>query len=146
VTSPLTGTATLHILLVEDEELNRDLIRAILTRAKHPALTHANLVEAATLAAARAALAAQAIDILLLDVHLPDGSGLTLAQELAANPPAKPPVVIALTAGIFPSEQKAAVDAGCRTILSKPHTAGELLAVLAPHLPACAESANPPAP
>jgi CheY-like chemotaxis protein len=124
----------LRILLVEDEKINRDLIRAILARAKEPALTTARLFEAGTLALARATLAAEPIDILLLDVHLPDGSGLTLAQELTDHPPPRMPAIIALTAGIFPEQQRAAFAAGCQTILPKPHTAAELLAVLARQL------------
>ncbi len=135
----MTGAAgrppALRILLVEDEKLNRDLVRAILTRARDPILAAAELVEAETLAAARAALAAAPFDILLLDVHLSDGSGLTLAEELSQRPPARRPAVIALTAGIFPEQRQAALAAGCHTILSKPHTAAELLAVLTAHLP-----------
>jgi two-component system KDP operon response regulator KdpE len=124
----------LRILLVEDEKINRDLIRAILARADHPTLTAAQLFEADTLALARSTLAAEPVDILLLDVNLPDGSGLTLAQELNDHPPAHPPAIIALTAGIFPDQQRAAFAAGCRTILSKPHTARELVDVLASQL------------
>jgi CheY-like chemotaxis protein len=130
------STDRLRILLVEDEVLNRTLVRAILARAQNPTFRDAELLEAETLAAARAILATEPVDILLLDVHLPDGSGLTLAQDLADNPPARRPVMIALTAGIFPDQQRAAFAAGCITILSKPHTAAEFLAALTPHLPA----------
>jgi two-component system KDP operon response regulator KdpE len=126
----------LRILLVEDEKINRDLTRAILARANHPTLTGATLFEADTLALARSTLATEPVDILLLDVNLPDGSGLTLAQELRDNPPAQPPRIIALTAGIFPDQQRAAFAAGCTTILSKPHTARELTDVLIAQLPA----------
>jgi two-component system, OmpR family, KDP operon response regulator KdpE len=132
----------LRILLVEDEKINRDLIRAILARATEPALTTAQLFEADTLASARAALAAETVDILLLDVHLPDGSGLTLAQEISDGPAGHRPAIIALTAGIFPEQQRAAYAAGCRTILSKPHTAGELLTVLSSQLPPAVRPQN----
>ena len=136
MTGAAGGPSRLRILLVEDEKLNRDLVRAILTRAGDATVAGADLVEAESLSAARAALAAEPFDILLLDVHLSDGSGLTLAQELADHPPVRRPAVIALTAGIFPEQRKAALAAGCHTILSKPHTAAELLAVLTDHLPA----------
>ena len=129
------GRRRVRILLVEDEQLNRDLVRAILARAGDPVLAAADLVEADSLAAARARLATGPFDILLLDVHLSDGSGLTLAQELSEHPADRPPAVIALTAGIFPEQRQAALAAGCHTILSKPHTAAELLAVLTEHLP-----------
>jgi two-component system KDP operon response regulator KdpE len=126
----------LRILLVEDEKINRDLIRAILARAGDPALTTAQLFEADTLARARESLAENPVDILLLDVNLPDGSGLTLAQELCGQPAEDRPAIIALTAGIFPEQQRAAFAAGCETILSKPHTARQLLDVLADQLAA----------
>jgi two-component system KDP operon response regulator KdpE len=132
----------LRILLVEDEKLNRDLVQAIVTRAADPTINNAELLEADTLAAARATLADEPVDIMLLDVQLPDGSGLTLAQELHDNPPANPPAVIALTAGILPDQQAAARTAGCRAILSKPHTAADLTSTLTAHLPASIDPAS----
>ena len=71
-----------RVLLVEDDELNQALVRAILARSDNPVLRGAQVVTAGNLAQARAALAAGAIDIVLLDMGLPDGSGLDLAAEL----------------------------------------------------------------
>ena len=118
-----------RILLVEDNEMNRALVRAMLTRTTEPRLRDANLWEAETVAAARQALAGGAFDIILLDVHLPDGSGLTIAQEVAAMPADRPPIV-ALTAAALPREQAAAMEAGCDTFLAKPYTSSELIATI----------------
>ncbi len=126
----------LRVLLVEDEELNRQLVRAILARARHPILRNASLIEAGTLAQADHALADGPIDIILLEVQLPDGSGLTLAEKLRGIPAGHRPTIIALTAGALPHQNTAALAAGCDTILTKPHTAAELLAVLTDNLPA----------
>ena len=123
-----------RVLLVEDNELNRSLVRAILTRTRHPALTGALLTEAVDLAQARKALADQEFDVVLLDVHLPDGSGLTLAQEVVDRPGGRPPI-IALTAAALPREQAAALDAGCDTFLAKPYTSAELVDAIAKLLP-----------
>ena len=121
----MAGSA--RILLVEDNELNRSLVRAILTRTKHPALQDAILVEAPDLAHARKSLADQVFDVVLLDVHLPDGSGLTLAREITDGS-AQRPALVALTAAALPREQAAALEAGCETFLAKPYTRDEALA------------------
>jgi CheY-like chemotaxis protein len=120
------------ILLVEDEELNRALVRAILARAAAP-LGTARLVEAGTLAAARTALATEPVDVILLDVNLPDGNGLTLAAELAAAGGHRP-AVIALTAGVLPHQRAAALEAGCDAFLDKPYGSTDLLALLTRYL------------
>ena len=102
------------VLLVEDEALNRALVTAILARAEDDRLRTAVVREAGTLAAARSALADRAADVVLLDVQLPDGSGLNLAAELrVANGPG--PVIIALTAGALAEQREAAV-AATRTV------------------------------
>jgi CheY-like chemotaxis protein len=68
-------------------------------------------------------------------MNLPDGSGLTLARELAAGPPDRPrPVVIAVTASVLPQDRAAAIDAGCDGFLDKPYAAADLVAVVARHL------------
>jgi two-component system KDP operon response regulator KdpE len=121
------------VLLVEDEELNRVLVRAILARATVDSVREIELVEAATLASARSALDGRPVDVVLLDVNLPDGNGLTLATDLAER--AARPRVIALTASVLPHERAAAMSAGCDAFLDKPYAAQDLLDVLAEHLP-----------
>jgi two-component system, OmpR family, KDP operon response regulator KdpE len=121
------------VLLVEDEELNRVLVRAILARASDEAIRDVELLEAASLESARSALDEQPVDLVLLDVNLPDGNGLTLATDLAAR--SSRPQVIALTASVLPHERAAAMSAGCDAFLDKPYAAQDLLNVLAEHLP-----------
>jgi two-component system KDP operon response regulator KdpE len=115
-----------RILLVEDNELNRSLVRAILSRTAEPRLRSADLVEAGTIEQARAVLAGpDGFDVILLDVHLPDGSGLDIARDLADLPTR--PAVVALTAAAMAREQSAAMDAGCDTFLAKPYTSADLI-------------------
>jgi two-component system, OmpR family, KDP operon response regulator KdpE len=121
------------VLLVEDEELNRVLVRAILARATDDVVRAIDLVEAASLESARSALDGHLVDVILLDVNLPDGNGLTLASDLAARDAR--PRVIALTASVLPHERAAAMSAGCDAFLDKPYGAQDLLDVLAEHLP-----------
>jgi len=123
-----------QVLLVEDEELNRVLVRASLARATDPVVKEIELVEVATLATARAALAADPPDVVLLDLNLPDGNGLTLATELASRADEVRPEVVALTASVLPAERAAAMAAGCDGFLDKPYVAADLVAILATHL------------
>ena len=117
-----------RVLLVEDEELNRVLVRAILSRAGHDAVKAIELVEAGDLRAARSVLDDGDVDLILLDVNLPDGNGLSLAADLAARE--RRPQVVALTASVLPHERAAAMAAGCDGFLDKPYAAQDLLDLL----------------
>ncbi len=133
----MTGTterAGLTILAVDDDPVIRTLIRAILTQADDPAIRGALLREAGTLGEARRILEGEPIDLLLLDVHLPDGLGLDLAAELQRLPGDRP-AIVALTASVLPADQQAALNAGCDAFLAKPYPATALISV-------CSELAN----
>jgi two-component system KDP operon response regulator KdpE len=128
-------TTAPRVLLVEDNELNRALVRAILNRTTEPALRGADLIEAHNLTQARAVLAGEAVDIVLLDVQLPDGSGLTLVDEIAQRGGSRPGIV-AVTGGVLPEQRVAAMAAGCDAIVDKPFIAADLVRALVAHLPA----------
>jgi CheY-like chemotaxis protein len=117
-----------HILAVEDDAVIRSLIRAILAQAEDVAVKDATLHEAPTLGEARRILASERIDLVLLDVHLPDGLGLDLATELRGDP-ADRPAIVALTASVLPAEQQAALDSGCDAFLAKPYPAAALVSL-----------------
>ena len=125
------------ILLVEDEELNRTLVKAVLARAKVAAVRHAEVLDASSLATARERLVNEDIDLILLDMNLPDGNGLTLARELAdgLGGGRRKPIVVAVTASVLPQDRAAALEAGCDGFLDKPYAAADLVAVVAEHLP-----------
>jgi two-component system, OmpR family, KDP operon response regulator KdpE len=127
-----------RILLVEDEELNRTLVKAVLARADIAAVRDAELLDASTLTAAREQLAGDQVDLILLDMNLPDGNGLTLARELASGEIAsagRKPAVVAVTASVLPQDRADALAAGCDGFLDKPYAAADLVAVVAEHLP-----------
>lgn len=121
----------LTVLLVEDEPLNRALVRTILARHM-PRGSEPRLIEADTIAAARSALSAEPIDVVLLDVRLPDGSGLDLAEELrdgGAN--GRPvPLIAILSASVLADERAAAESSGADAFLGKPFVPGDLIAML----------------
>jgi CheY-like chemotaxis protein len=128
-----------RILLVEDEELNRTLVKAVLSRANVAAVREAEVLDATNLTMARDKLATVDVDLILLDMNLPDGNGLSLARELAAGgitPPGRPkPVVVAVTASVLPQDRAAAIEAGCDGFLDKPYAAADLVATVARYLP-----------
>jgi len=126
-----------RILLVEDEELNRTLVKAVLSRAQIAAVRDAEVLDAPSIASARERLATEDVDLVLLDMNLPDGNGLTLATELAAGTvgQGRPrPTVVAVTASVLPQDRAAALEAGCDGFLDKPYAAADLVATVADHL------------
>ncbi len=116
--------------MVEDEAPNRALLRAVLARSKDERLRAALLLEAVDLASARAHLGAHAVDVVLLDVRLPDGSGLALAQELRALDEAIRPRIVILSASVLPSDREQALRSGVDRFLGKPYRPLELVETL----------------
>ncbi len=82
----IAAAASKVLLVVDDEFLIRWSLRTRLAASGY------RVLEAATLAEARAALA-RGVDLVLLDVLLPDGNGLDLLEELQHDP-AHPPVIM----------------------------------------------------
>jgi CheY-like chemotaxis protein len=127
-------TTAARILHVEDEPLNRSLFRAVIERAHDPRLRSAVLQEAADLGQARAYLADNAVDIVLLDVRLPDGNGLDLVREIKAREPGL--TVVVMSASVLPDEREQATRAGCDAFISKPYGPRDLLDTILRLLPA----------
>ena len=124
----------LRVLLVEDETLNRALVRAIVAR-QMPASAGIELIEADSLAAARGALDRQPVDVVLLDVRLPDGSGLDLARELREarrwrGRTLTAPLVAILSASVLAPARHEADSTGADAFLGKPFVPRDLVALL----------------
>ena len=110
---------TATVLIVDDEETARNFISEALRDAGYEA------IEAGTLAEANKAIDKGIGDIILLDVMLPDGSGLSLLDRLALENP-RPPVILITAFG----EIDTAVDAmkkGALDFLQKPLDLDRLL-------------------
>ncbi|CAL95710.1 response regulator [Azoarcus olearius] len=108
-----------RILLVEDELQIRRLVRQVLERAGY------RVDEAATRADGLAQAAAQAPDLLLLDLGLPDGDGVGFVRALRDW--TRLPVLV-LSARSDEQDKIGALDAGADDYLTKPFSVGELLA------------------
>lgn len=116
------------LLAVEDEARNAALLRAVLEPAAY------ELVVVGSLAEARAWLAEGQPDLVLLDVGLPDGSGLDLVRELRAAPATSAVPILVASARVLPADRAAAQDAGCDVFLGKPLRPRELLEAVSTHL------------
>jgi two-component system, OmpR family, KDP operon response regulator KdpE len=123
-----------RVLLVEDDELNRALVRTIFARSADPLLRDAQLLEAPSLARARTVLREGPVDVVLLDMGLPDGSGIALAAELKLLGPHDAPTVVAMTGATEPQLGRAALAAGCAAVVRKPYPMADLRELLCTHL------------
>ena len=130
------------VLHVEDELPNRALLRAVVARSNEPSVTSAVILDAPDLAAARRILGTERVDLVLLDVRLPDGNGLDLARDISTLPAPRPEVII-LSASVLPSERDAALATGAKLFLEKPYVPSELISVIASSL-AGRRAAGPP--
>ena len=122
------------MLVVEDEEPNRALLRAVLSRAADDRLRGLVLLEAGDLARARELLATRHVDLVLLDVRLPDGNGLSLIPGEDERTEDTPTFVV-LSASVLPTERAVALAVGAADFLAKPYRPADLIEVVAEQLP-----------
>jgi CheY-like chemotaxis protein len=130
------------VLHVEDEMPNRALLRAVVSRSAEPTVNGVVILDAPDLAAARRILGTERVDLVLLDVRLPDGNGLDLARDIATLPAPRPEVII-LSASVLPSERDAALATGASKFLEKPYVPSELISVIATSIAGRARDATP---
>ena len=109
------------VLLVEDDFAIRQVTRAVLTASRY------RVIEADTGKKALAEVAAQHPDVMLLDLGLPDMSGLDVIRQLGDS--GYPPTVV-FSAGGLHHDKIAALDAGAVDYLAKPFLNSELLSRL----------------
>ena len=110
-----------HILVVDDDDELRDLLRQYLEKNGFRVSTAANGRQM------RAALSAGAVDILVLDLMLPGEDGLALCRSLHADGAAPLPILM-LTARNEESDRILGLEMGADDYLTKPFASRELLA------------------
>jgi len=102
------------ILVVEDNQLNRQLLRDWLEVEGY------EVWSAADLKASYEAFSKRLLDAVLLDINLGPENGLDLIAWLRQKPELGQVPVIAVTAHALVAEQERILQAGCRACLSKP--------------------------
>ena len=115
-----TNTAIGHILVAEDDADIRELIVGRLSREPY------QVSAADSIAGVRAAMQSGAIDIVVLDLNLPDGDGLGLCRQLRLE--GYEGAIIMVTARDAAADRVLGLESGADDYLTKPFDARELLA------------------
>ena len=102
------------ILLVEDNELNRDMLSRRLKRKGFDILFAIDGDECMQ------ALTSTLPDLILMDINLPGRDGHELTREIKANPDTASIPVIALTAHAMSGDREKSIAAGCDDYDTKP--------------------------
>jgi two-component system cell cycle response regulator DivK len=102
------------ILYIEDNLENRILIRRILQAEGYVVL------EAESAAQAIAIVQRQRLDLILMDINMPDIDGYTLTTHLKAKPGLRHVPIIALTANVMKGDRERTLEAGCDGYIQKP--------------------------
>jgi CheY-like chemotaxis protein len=103
-----------RILIVEDNEMNRDMLSRRLERGGHT-VTLAVCAEDGIAAVRR-----DRPDLVLMDISLPDRDGLDATRELKADEATRAIPIFALTAHAMQTDRDAALAAGCDEFETKP--------------------------
>jgi two-component system, cell cycle response regulator DivK len=111
-----------RILIVEDHEDNRRILRDLLTSADF------EVIEAEDGEAGVAAAAAHLPDLILMDIQLPVINGYEATRRLKADPRLKVIPVIVVTSYALTGDSEKATLAGCDGYISKPYSPRQLLA------------------
>ena len=110
-----------RVLLIEDNELNRDMLSRRLARKGFDVITAADGEEGLARAGS------EAPDLILMDLNLPVLDGWEAARRLKADPGTKAIPIIALSAHAMSEHRDRALAAGCDDFDSKPVDLARLL-------------------
>ena len=110
-----------RILLVEDNELNRDMLMRRLSRRGHDVVVACDGAEGVAMAQSAGP------DLILLDMSLPVLDGWEVAGSLKSGEATRTIPIIALTAHAMTGDRQRALDAGCDDYDTKPIDLDRLL-------------------
>jgi CheY-like chemotaxis protein len=113
------------ILLVEDNEMNRDMLSRRLERRGYKVALAADGEEGVTLAQS------ESPDLILMDMSLPVIDGWEATRQLKAMPTMRNVPIIALTAHAMSGDREKALEAGCDDYDTKPIELPRLLEKIA---------------
>jgi two-component system cell cycle response regulator DivK len=111
-----------RILVVEDHEDNRQILRDLLASAGY------EMIEAENGEAGVAAATAQVPDLILMDIQLPILDGYEATRRIKANPALKAIPIIVVTSYALSGDEDKARAAGCDAYIAKPYSPRQLLA------------------
>jgi two-component system cell cycle response regulator DivK len=112
------------ILYVEDNELNRKIVRDLLRRTSY------RLIEAVDGESGIATALEERPDLILMDIQLPKISGIEALRTLRNTPVTANTPIIAITSFALSGDQQKARDAGASAYLAKPYSPFDLLGMI----------------
>jgi two-component system cell cycle response regulator DivK len=118
-----------RILVVEDTEDNRRILRDLLTRAGF------ELIEAMDGESGVSMATAHRPDLILMDIQLPVFDGYEATRRIKANPDTKNIPIIAVTSYALSGDETKAIAAGCDGYVAKPFSPRRILAMVQEFLP-----------
>ena len=110
-----------HVLVIEDEPDIRKTIDYNLSKESF------KVTQASSIEEGEKALASNKIDVIILDLMLPDGSGLTLCRDIKSEPNTKHIPVIILTAKTEEVDRVVGFELGADDYVTKPFSVRELI-------------------
>lgn len=113
--------AGVRLLIVEDDLYLREAFRMMLEDSGY------QVFEAENGAAALEAVHSHKPHLVLLDLGLPDRSGLDVAKDIKRDPATADTVIVALTGRVGAAEKRECLEAGCKEYFAKPFSPKELL-------------------
>ena len=102
------------ILYVEDNPDNRNLIRRVLNAEGY------SVVEASNADLAFNKLENESIDLILMDINMPDMDGYTLTAKIKKMDKYKNIPIVAVTANVMRGDREKSLEAGCDGYIQKP--------------------------
>jgi two-component system cell cycle response regulator DivK len=111
-----------RILVVEDQEDNREILRALLESIGH------QMIEAFDGEAAVAKAIEHRPDLILMDIQLPVLDGYEATRRIKANVELRSIPIIVVTSYALSGDEEKARAAGCDAYVTKPYSPRELLA------------------
>jgi two-component system cell cycle response regulator DivK len=117
------------ILYVEDNEMNRQIVRDLLTRTSY------RLIEAHDGEAGIAKALEARPDLILMDIQLPKISGLDATRKLRAEAATAKTPIVAITSFALSGDDVKAKEAGATAYLAKPYSPRDLLGLIRKILP-----------
>jgi two-component system cell cycle response regulator DivK len=119
---------TKRILVIEDHEDNRQILRDLLASAD------LDMIEAWDGETGLEVAAAQRPDLILMDIQLPGIDGYEVTRRIKADPTLRTIPVIAVTSYALSGDEEKARVAGCDAYVAKPYSPRLLLAMIREHL------------
>jgi two-component system, cell cycle response regulator DivK len=111
-----------RILVVEDQEDNRQIVRDLLTANDY------EMTEAENGEEALAAVAKERPDLILMDIQLPVMDGYEATRRIKADPSLSSIPIIAVTSYALSGDEEKARAAACNDFVPKPYSPRQLLA------------------